>query len=378
MSRNTEYQFVSTDPDELVALMVAMYEKITGVTVQPASPERLFIQWAADVIVQERALGNYTGNQNIPSRAEGENLDALGELFYTKTRPPAQSAICTERFWITGAQSGAILIPEGTRVTDMESKLVWLTAADIFIQPGSLYADIMIECETAGTAGNGYAAGQINRLIDLFPYYDRCENITVSDKGANEADDDEYYSLLRESEDAYSNAGSKGAYIYFAKSVSTEIADVVANSPSAGQVNLYVIMKDGTAASSEIKNAVYAACNDRYVRPLTDFVVVDDPEIVAYNIELTYFIDRETSVSAADIAAAVESAVADYTVWQNEKLGRDINPSYLLGLLMQTGIKRVELVTPVFTPLRDGSDNTVPQLAAAGTISITPGGYEDG
>lgn len=378
MSRNAEYQFVSTDPEELVALMIAMYEKLTGGAVQPASPERLFIQWAAAVLVQERALNNYTGNQNIPSRAEGANLNALGELFYTKTRPPAQSAICTERFWITEAQSRAILIPAGTRVSDAESKLVWLTAADIFIPSGELYADIMIECQMPGTAGNGYTTGQINRLVDLFPYYDRCENITVSDKGADEATDDEYYSLMRESEDAYSNAGSKGAYIYFAKSVSTEIADVVANSPSAGQVNLYAVMKDGTAASPEIKNAVYAACNDRYVRPLTDFVVVDDPELVPYSIALTYFIDRETSVSAMDIAAAVESAVADYTVWQCARLGRDINPSHLLGLLMQTGIKRVELAAPVFTPLRDGSDDTVPQLAAVGSISITPGGYEDG
>ena len=78
MSRNTQYQFVSTDTAALVSSLVAGYEKITGVSVQPASPEKLFIQWVADIIVQERVLNNYTGNQNIPSRAEGENLDALG------------------------------------------------------------------------------------------------------------------------------------------------------------------------------------------------------------------------------------------------------------------------------------------------------------
>lgn len=78
MSRNAEYQFVSTDTAELVSLIVAMYEKITGQTVQPGSPERLFIQWVGNVIVQERVLNNYTGNQNIPCRAEGANLDALG------------------------------------------------------------------------------------------------------------------------------------------------------------------------------------------------------------------------------------------------------------------------------------------------------------
>lgn len=63
--------------------------------------------------------------------------------------------------------------------------------------------------------------------------------------------------------------------------------------------------------------------------------------------------------------------------WQSAKLGRDINPSYLVGLLMQTGIKRVALTEPEFTVLRDGGDGTVPQLAKVGTVTITSGGYED-
>lgn len=50
-------------------------------------PEKLFIQFVAAVVIQERGLNNYTGNQNIPSRAEGENLDALAELFYVTQRP---------------------------------------------------------------------------------------------------------------------------------------------------------------------------------------------------------------------------------------------------------------------------------------------------
>ena len=70
-SRNVEHQFISTDTEEIVAIMVAMYEKFTGVTVRPASPEMLFIRWAAAVVVQERALMNYAANQNVPSRASG-------------------------------------------------------------------------------------------------------------------------------------------------------------------------------------------------------------------------------------------------------------------------------------------------------------------
>ena len=71
MARNTEYQFVPTDAGEVVSLLTALYEQITGATVRPASPEKLFIQYMANIIVQERVLNNYTGNQNVPSRAEG-------------------------------------------------------------------------------------------------------------------------------------------------------------------------------------------------------------------------------------------------------------------------------------------------------------------
>ncbi len=59
MPRNTEYQFIPTDSAAIVSLLTAIYEKITGITVQPAGPERLFIQWVSGVMIQERSLNNY-------------------------------------------------------------------------------------------------------------------------------------------------------------------------------------------------------------------------------------------------------------------------------------------------------------------------------
>ena len=159
--------------------------------------------------------------------------------------------------------------------------------------------------------------------------------------------------------------------------VSTKIADVVVNTPSDGAVDLYVLMDDGTVATTEIKNAVLAACNYDAVRPLTDKVSVKDPQEVSYNIAFTYYVPKDSSLSSTEIKAAVDQAVAEFVAWQYGKLGRDINPSVLIGKLMQTGIKRVALTSPVFTTLRDGSDGTPPQVAAVGTITATNGGYED-
>ncbi len=377
MSRNEEYQFVPTDTDSIISVAVAMYEKLTGTVVRPASPEMQFIRWVSNIIIQERVLNNYTGNQNIPSRAEGENLDALAELTYLCERPESKAATCKMRFFISEAQESAVLIPSGTRITDANGTLTWETVADVYIPIGQTSAEIQAQCQTVGIIGNGYAAGQINALVDVYDYYSECRNITASEGGADRATDDEYYELMRASMDAFSTAGAKGGYIYWAKQVSTEIADVVANSPTPGVVKVYVLMEGGALAGEEMKSKVLAACSEDTKRPLTDQVSVADAEIVPYNINFTYYLQNGRTKSAAEIAAAVNEAVEQYKAWQCAKLGRDINPDELREYLYHTGIKRIELTAPVFTSLRDGSNKTVPQVARADVVTITNGGYED-
>lgn len=224
--RNPDYKFVDVDTEALVTSMIAMYEEMTGDTVHPASPERLFIAWVAALLVQAYAMMNYTGNQNIPSRADGENLDALGELYYALERPQAKAAICTEQFTISEAQIFDITVPAGTRVTDASRSLIWETVADATIPAGSTTVTTALRCQTPGVAGNGYTAGQLSTIVDVFEYYTACTNTNTTDGGADAATDEEYYELLKASQDAYSTAGPIGAYAYHAKSVSTEIADV--------------------------------------------------------------------------------------------------------------------------------------------------------
>ena len=88
---------------------------------------------------------------------------------------------------------------------------------------------------------------------------------------------------------------------------------------------------------------------------------------------------RHTSFAPleGDGGGPVEMAVEEYAAWQCGKLGRDINPSKLVALLMQTGIKRVEVVSPTYQALRDGQDNTVPQVASLDGKTVTNGGMED-
>ena len=385
MNRKEEYQFIPTDAAEIEKYLTELYEGICKIKVRQATPEWLFIKWMSEAIIQERVLNNFTGNQNIPSRAKGDNLDALAELVLEQKRPEAKPSGCTMRFYISEPQRTAILIPAGTRVTDTKTKLVWETEADAYVSAGESFVDVHVRCQTSGTVSNGYAPGTINTLVDIYDYYSECANISETEGGSDIATDQEFYELMRESMDGYSCAGSLGGYIYFAKRVSTEIADVVPNSPLPGVVYIYVLMKDGRPAGEEMKNKVFRECSGDKVRAFTDYVNMGDPELIPYDIDFTYYIAENSTVSAAQIQNGVNLAVSNFVKWQSARLGRDINPSKLHSLLMQAGVKRVDIRAPVFTSLRDGRmvgttkdiQTTVPQIGEIRNISVLNGGYED-
>lgn len=387
MSRDTTpYIFVEADPQTLVETLTAKYESITNRTVHPASPEKLFIQWVAAAMMLLAEQINFAGNQNIPSKAVGEGLDNIAQIFFAKTRPQATPATVTLQFTISEAQTSAVLVPKGTRVTTADRKIVFLTDEDVYVAAGDTTVTVTATCETAGTVGNGYEVGQLNTCVDIFPYFTSVTNTTMSDSGSDTATDDEFYELLVTGQDAYTSAGARGAYEYYTKRVSTEIRDVVVNSPSPCLVHIYAVMKDGTLASDEMKAAILAACNDEYIRPLTDQVSVEDAEEITYNITMTYYLSRDSTESAATIQANVEAAVQEFIAWENGQIGRDINPSKLNQLVVAAGAKRTVITSPTFTVLKNGTvedpttadpEDYVPQLAKVGTVTLTNGGYED-
>ena len=206
--------------------------------------------------------------------------------------------------------------------------------------------------------------------IDVFPYYESVENITESAGGADRESDAAFYERMRESVETYSTAGPLGGYEYFAKSASALIADVKATSPKPGEVDVRVLLTGGELPGEEILKEVLDILNADTVRPLTDHVTVAAPQAVPYNIDVTYYTQEGGALSADTIAADVAAAVKSFQKWQAEKMGRDVNPSRLIALLMQTGVKRVEVRSPVFATV---ADNAVAQV---GTVSVVNGGAE--
>lgn len=372
-----DYIFTETDSGAIMTELISGYEKITGRTLLPADPDRIFISWIAAVIVAERARQNYIGNQNIPSRSSGANLDALGEYIYSLSRPGASEAKCTVRFHISESQETSILIPRGTRVSN-GGTVIFKTIEDKYVEIGETFADVETACENAGINGNGFLPGQINTLIDVdrILYYVSCENINISHGGADEATDLEYFSLMRSHTGGFSNAGPEDAYVYLAKSVSTDIADVKALNDGPGRVAIYALMNDGTPATEEIKTAIVTACRPDNKRPMTDYVDSKDPECVNVDLSITYYIPTNAASAASEIENRVKDAVEEYIKWQCTKLGRDIDPSELIYRVKQTGIKRADVSAPNFVQLENG-DNGTPQVAKFLNVKIINGGYED-
>lgn len=106
-------------------------------------------------------------------------------------------------------------------------------------------------------------------------------------------------------------------------------------------------------------------------RPLTDLVVVAAPDIVAYDIDFTYYINISDINKAVQVQQKVSEAVNQYKLWQSEKIGRDINPDELTALLNKAGVKRAEIASPEFTVLKDI------EVAVLSNINIIYGGLEN-
>ena len=365
-----EISFVNTDTDTLVNALVKSYEKFTGRTLYPADPVQKFILWIADIIIQERILIDESAKQNVPRYAQGVYLDSLAEIFKDAYRLQPQAAATTFRFYLSTALPYQHLIPIGTRIA-VDGNIVFETTETLYIDAGKQSGDVPAICQQVGEIGNGFVPGQITQLVDVFPYYDRVENITVSAGGAERETDSAFYERMRESMESFSTAGPSGAYIYHAKTASPLVADVAALSPTPGFADIRVLLRDGELPPEEVLQEVQAQLSAEKVRPLCDFVRVSAPDTVPLNIDATYYIPKPSQNSAAVITADVEKAVQDYIRWQTEKMGRDINPSVFVSYMMKTGIKRVVVRQPEYTVVPES------EVAALNQCNVSSGGVED-
>lgn len=364
-----EVSFVETDAEAVRRSVLVAFEATAGRSLAPGNPERLFLEALAAIIAQQNVLIDLAGKRNLVALADGEYLDHIG-AFSDVERLPAAKAGVTLRFSMPSAQVFPVAVPAGTRATP-DQALLFETTASAEIPAGQTYVDVPALCQAAGTVGNGYVPGQINRLVDVLAYVTSVSNTTESAGGTDEEDDEHYRERVVLSPESLSTAGPAGAYAYWAKSASALIADVSVRSPSAGVVEVRPLLTGGEIPGQDILDAVAEVLTAEKRRPLTDQVQVLAPASVSFDVDVTYWVSSEDQLALASIQADVVAAVDEYVAWQIAKLGRDVTPSKLVQLMMSAGAKRVSVTAPAQAAL------DLHQVAQLGVRTVIYGGLED-
>ena len=321
------------------------------------------------IIIQQRLLIDATGKHNLLAYATGNYLEHLGALVGCE-RLPASTAITTMTITLSTVRAVSTTIRKGTRITAGDD-VYFALDEDVIFLAGETIKQAKASCTMTGEIGNGYAAGELRRIVDPQAFLLSIENITTSEGGADVEDDESYRERIHEAPESFSCAGSAGAYIYHTKSVSQLITDVAVDSDIPGNVQVYPLLKGGELPGDEMLQAVYDYLSKDTIRPLTDNLFVVKPTVANYEIDLTYWIARSDAVQAAAIETAAQTAIDDYVEWQRECLGRDINPSEIIYRLKKIGVKRVEIRSPQFT----ATDKFT--VAIPTTINATFAGLED-
>lgn len=321
-----EPSFIVRDPEAVAAEMVASYEASTGKALQPAQVESILIDLIAyresliRVAIQEAA------KQNLVEYAIFPMLDYLGELVGV-VRLAAQAARCSVRFYLTEAQAFDVTVPAGTRIETKDALQIFETEFSLTISAGQASGDVSAICQAAGSAGNGYVAGAINNLLDVIANVNSAVNVDTTANGSDEESDDAMRQRIKLAPEAFSNAGSSGAYRFWARSAHPDIISVAVSSPSAGVVNVYPLTKYGNP-DQDMLDLVAATLTDEKVRPLTDQVNVLAPTQNDYTITAAVTLYEWADSDA--VLASIELSLQAYADAQRSSLGLDVVVSQIV------------------------------------------------
>lgn len=339
--KRSEVKAVDDGLAQILADTIADYENRSGKVLQPAHIERLIINTYAYREMLARQAFNEAYLQQHPRFATGLMLDLCGDDVNTP-RLAASAARCTIRFTADGVQTA--FIPAGTKVAAGETEFATLREGRIAALGGSV--DLEAVCTRTGTSGNGWAAGQINTLVEPADGISAA-NISVPAGGADEESDDAYRQRILLAPESFSVAGPVGAYEYFARRVSADVCDVYvdnlrdgAGAPVGGQVRVTVLTRNGLPPA-ELLTQIRRELSDERVRPLCDTVTVAAPQTADYRLDAELVLLE--GANEAEVLAEAKAAWAAYEAQRRLKLGLDIVPLDIQTALKVGGVYNVVL-----------------------------------
>lgn len=356
--------------DSLVRDYEEKYFETTGekIILARADPVTLLLYACAVQFYQGYKYIDKAGKMDLLKYAYGPYLDHIASMKGI-TREQAKPARVMVRFTLSEVRPNTIEIPQGTQVTD--GSMYFETEQYAEIKPGSGYIDVECVCLVSGSDGNDLQPGEINTLVNPIPYVASVSNIEETAGGVDIEDDDSMKERVYIAPSSYSVAGPEDAYRYWVKTFNSGISDVLVQSDNPVDVIVEFIMSDGELPTTGLIQGLQLYLQNKQIRPLTDKVTVKAPDTVDYKLDVRYYINTSDLKRADTIKANVTAAVEQYILWQRSKIGRDINPSQLIQMMVSAGAKRVEVKLPVFQVV--GAAN----VAKLVSQTVTYGGIED-
>lgn len=346
------------------------YNEITGesLVLARSDPATLILYACAVQFFQGFKYIDKAGKMDLLKYAYGDYLDHIAAMKGI-AREQAKPARTMVRFTLSGLRPDTVEIPQGTQVTDGE--IYFETEQYAEIKAGEEKADVECVCLTFGIEGNDLQPGEINTLVNPIPYVASVANTEKTAGGVDIEDDDSMKERVYIAPSKYSVAGPEDAYRYWVKTYNSSISDVLVKSDNPVEVIIEFIMENGELPTEGIIQGLQIYLADEQIRPLTDKVTVKVPDTVDYKLDVKYYINSSDLKRADTIKANVAAAIEQYSIWQRSKIGRDINPSQLIQMMVSAGAKRVEVKLPVFQVI--GATN----VAKLVSQSVTYGGIED-
>lgn len=364
-----DFDFIQTSAKDIHNLIIENLENDIGESLYPGDERRIFADALSYVMVLLFNKINDACRQKLLRFARGEVLDEYGEM-NDAIRNEGIKASVIMQFGLKEPIETPITIPAGTRVTS-DFEYYYETIENATIQAGQLFVDLDCKAEQIGEAYNGYEIGSINILVDQIPYIDYVRNITITEGGTNEEDDETYRDRIRRRSSSFSTAGPRKAYYYHTLSADASIIDASVFRDEPGSVTVVPICKNGELPTEDVLQKVRDVLNDELIRPLTDRVIVTAPEIVTYNIQFTYYTTAKDESKCVEAVEGEDGAIQRYIKWQQSELGKSINPDQLRKLVLSpdwndllVGATRINLDYPTYQTIQ----NT--QIPKIGTITV--------
>lgn len=156
--------------------------------------------------------------------------------------------------------------------------------------------------------------------------------------------DDQLRQRVQLAPEAFTNAGSIGAYTFHALSASSDIKSVSVKSPNPGEVLVTILSKTGNGtASEELIDAVLEKLSEEDVRPLTDQVSVQSAEIINYSVEAVITVYSGPSSAVVETEAR---ATLDKFLDERHAIEKLVAVSGIYDALHVDGVKKVQLISP--------------------------------